>query len=108
MAFLYGHNVSRIRIIVHNIEVAYSIENEYYDNTKLPKQHPSAPSRQLLFRIPGILCSMLQQQLHYIMMCLCICHLERRLTLVVPSVNFCAAQEQQSYDVKIPPSGRHV
>jgi hypothetical protein len=33
MAFLYGHNVSRIRIIVHNIEVAYSIEYGYYNNT---------------------------------------------------------------------------
>ena len=26
-------DVSRIRIIVHNIEVTYSIEYEYYDNT---------------------------------------------------------------------------
>jgi len=45
MAFLYGHNVSRIRIIIHDLEVAYSIEYEYRDNTELPTQHASAPSR---------------------------------------------------------------
>ena len=33
MAFRTGYNVSRIRIIVHNIEVADSIAYEYHDNT---------------------------------------------------------------------------